>query len=386
VLIAGVKARDRILAAVERNDDCAALALVLERHARHVLALRRRGIDPTFRQFLRYDTLTVLTILTESFGFRHLLDRIPLQVVHRLLVAIQFNLYMRHRFSMPSFLAALPLLGLADGTSGLVMDTACGMGHLASTIAKIVPPQRLLCMDLNPSFAWSTRTFFAPDAHAAIAHDLNRPLPISSGQFSTIFCSDAFHYVTHKAQLARDFLRLLRDDGILVMPHLHNRLQFNPSAGDPLSPAEYAALFEGAHVRVFPEDHLIDTYINDLPLDLEEHYGEQNLDAAPALVLVAAKSADTLRVVPSVREKLFDRVTTPRINSLYRTKRHGDRLLLTRRVPEALAAEYPRLLELLPKQVIIDASRLTGRDGQAEVAAVRDLLRQHVLLDVPARY
>ena len=374
----------RLRAAVRAGDGQAARHLLLGSYARRVRLMERLGVRLTFRRFLRRG---MLARLIGTGGLYGVVEKLPPQsFTERVLMSAQFSLYMRHRFCAPSFLSAIPLLGLVRGARGLVLDAPCGMGHLAYTLTKLVPPSRLVCMDLLPAHAFSARRFFAPGALAAIAHDMNEPLPLVGGAFSAIFCSDAFHYVTNKAQLAREFMRLLGDDGVLAILHLHNRLQHNPAAGDPLSPAEYARLFEGFAVRLYPERHLVDAYLADSPLDLGAECSEGELNEASALALVAAKSPAAFRVVPSVREQLLAAAHTPRLNELYRRRRRGGQIILQRRLPRTLVAEYPRLVDALPERAVVPAGGVRRDGGWLRFTDERRLLRQHVLLDLPVDY
>jgi SAM-dependent methyltransferase len=241
-------------------------------------------------------------------------------------------------------------------------------------------------MDLRSSFAYAARRFFVPGAAATIAHDMNAPLPLADAQFSAVFCCDAFHYIRDKRGLALEFMRILRDDGVVAIAHLHNRLRFNLGAGEALAPDEYERVFDGFHVRMFTEQQMIDAYLADAPVDLTKGASRAELERSPAIVLVAAKSAAALRTVPSVRRLLAKRAERALVNPLYRQTRRAGSVVLRRRVPRALRLDFPSLPELLPRDVKVPAGALHVEDEPLPRGDQRRLLRELVLLDVPADY
>jgi SAM-dependent methyltransferase len=376
--------RAALLDAIRSGDEARATDLILERYGRRVRAMERLGMKVTFNRFVRH---RILAALMERCRLRHVVQKLPTTpMTDKVVKASQFNLYIRHRFSAPSFLSTIPLLGLVLDTQGLILDAPCGMGHLSYKITRLVPEQRMVCMDLLPPFAYSARRFFVPNAAAAIVHDMNDPIPLKGGQFSAIFCSDAFHYVANKQELASEFMRLLRDDGVLAIPHLHNRLQYNPVPGIPLSPDEYAKLFEGFHVRLYPERHLVDAYLNDRPLDLSVRYSDDELNGADAMVLVASKSPNAFRVLPRMRQRLQEAASNPRVSGLYEMRRSNGHVVFRRKLTDSLKLEYPRFVEVLPEQVTIDATHMHQQGNRVRFEDAPELLRQHVLVDVPEEY
>jgi SAM-dependent methyltransferase len=280
-------------------------------------------------------------------------------------------------------------LAMLEGRGGYVLDAPCGFGHLSYYLSKFVEERRIVGMDLFPAFAYATRRFFVPGAGAVVAHDLDHPLPAAAGAFGAVFSSDAFHYIGNKAGAAGEFLRLLRDDGFIAIPHLHNRLGENLYPGSPLSPGEYADLFGGAEVRVFPERYFLETYIRDAELDLTKEFSQSEIDGANALTVVVAKSKEVFRRYPSVRARLVASAKNPRVNPLYAASRQGGDVVLERRIPEAFRKEYreyPDLVQTLPERVVVKGADVTWTGGRPVFREPAGLLREHVLIEVPAAY
>lgn len=377
VVVGDVDIREPLVAAIEAGDVTASRRLLLGKHRSKHDLLFAPGSRPTFRQFLRHNELVWLT---DQLGLRSLFLKLrPRRLFRQVVDSAQFNLYMRHRLCAPSLLSVMALLGVVRLRPGPALDAPSGMGHLSWVMSRLVPAERLLCLDLVPSFAYSTRRFFVPEAAAAIAHDLNHPLPLADRSMATIVSSDAIHYVQHKSLLVSEFKRVLTDDGIVIVSHMHNKLQDNPAAGSPLTPRDYLALFDGFDVRLLPESALLRAYLDGQPVDLSTPVPLEVLEKAPALVAVASK-APLPAAVPSVRAELARAARGPAVNPLYRRRRDGGMPYFERVVPAGLVEEYPDMLEMLPARV--DA----GAFDRGDEADLDRLLAAGVLLDVPPHY
>lgn len=377
VIVADVEMREPLAAAIDAGDVAGSRQLLLGKHASKSDLLFTDGRRATFRQFLRHNELVWLT---NELRLRSLFLKLwPQRLFRQVVDSAQFNLYMRHRFCAPSLLAVMALLGVVRLRPGPALDAPSGMGHLSWVMSRLVPAQHLLCLDLVPSFAYSARRFFVPEAAAAIAHDLNYPMPLADRSMATIVSSDAIHYVDNKALLVSEFRRVLTDDGIVIVSHMHNKLQYNPAAGSPLTPAGYLKLFEGFDVRLLPEPALLGAYLDNQPIDLATPVPMDVLERAPALVAVASKSP-LPATIPGVREELVRAVHEPVVNGLYRLRNHGHDAYFERVVPTGLAEEYPEMLDTLPARA--DASAyLRGDRGARD-----ELLAAGVLLDLPPGY
>jgi SAM-dependent methyltransferase len=374
--------QDHLLEAVRRGDARAARSVLLGNHRRKARLIEGLGMRLTFQRYVRHRALSEVV---NHLKLRPALERMaPRAVFARVAAAAQWNIYIRHRFAQPPMMSVVALLGLVQGRDGLVLDAPCGMGHLSFLLGKLVPQRRIVCMDLSAPFVFATRRFFAPDVGAAVVHNMNNPLPLADESFGAIFCSDSFHYVENRRGLAREFMRVLRDDGVLVISHAHNRLHRTAYAGYPLAPAEYASLFEGHPVRVVPEPVMVDAYLGGAPLDLSRTYDDEELNRAPYLHVIAAKSPEALAgTVPPVRGQLLDAASNPRVSGLYHMTRRGATVVFERRIPEGLESEYAPFGDILPPRVTVPASSVHGKNGDLRFDNERELLERHVLIDVP---
>jgi SAM-dependent methyltransferase len=260
------------------------------------------------------------------------------------------------------------------------------MGHLAYLIAKVVDPKRIVCMDLLPGFVYSTRRFFVPDALATLTYDMNKPLPLADGKFSMVYCFDSFQHLTDKPQRASEFMRILNGDGVLVIGRSPNRFFPGLYSHDALSPAEHYELFKDYPARVFPEGYLVDQYLNRGPIDLSRRFPMEELDKARNLDIVVARSESVFSSIPNVSQKLLDAAARPRLNDLYGVSQSNGAMRLDLRLPEALAEEYARFPQILPRQLSIPGSDVRHSNGTMEFVHQRELLEKHVLEDLPADY
>jgi hypothetical protein len=135
-----------------------------------------------------------------------------------------------------------------------------------------------------------------------------------------------------------------------------------------------------------PEPVLVEAYRNNAPLDLSRAYDEAELNRHPFLHVIAAKSLEALREIPPVRAQLLDAASNPRVSGLYRAARRGETVTFERRLPEGLEPEYAAYGELLPRSVSVPASGVHRDNGRVRFDNERELLEQHVLVDVPEEF
>jgi hypothetical protein len=175
------------------------------------------------------------------------------------------------------------------------------------------------------------------------------------------------------------------EPGAVVINHTHNQLTWSPSHGQPLSPAGYLDLFETIEPRLFGETGLFADVVKGGPLDLSRRDPPAALDEDPALTIVASRDPDVYRRHPigSTQEPIGEF----RINPLYTVAPTGDRLHLTLRFPSRdYEDEYGACRQYLPEQATIEAGALAALQAGRRPAALADLVRRRVIVDLPRRY
>ena len=144
--------------------------------------------------------------------------------------------YFAHRWSDPTFLSGLALAE-AHWAPGPVFELACGAGHFLREFARV--GAGAAGADIVFAKLWLARRFVAPDARLA-CFDAAAPWPLDDGAFATLFCHDAFYFLPDKPHVAAEMQRIAPR---ILVGHAHNALVENLSAGSPMPPAAYAALF-----------------------------------------------------------------------------------------------------------------------------------------------
>ena len=147
--------------------------------------------------------------------------------------------YFAHRWSDPTFLSGLALAEAHWAAPRRVFELACGAGHYLREFARVAP--EVCGADIVFAKLWLARRYVAPTARL-LCFDAAAPWPLPDAAADLVFCHDAFYFLPDKPHVAAEMLRVAGGGQVLV-GHAHNALVDNLSAGSPLPPAGYAALF-----------------------------------------------------------------------------------------------------------------------------------------------
>lgn len=156
--------------------------------------------------------------------------------------------YFAHRWTDPTFLSGLALveahrdpdLGTDRDAPGRVFELACGAGHYLREFARL--SSEVAGGDLVFAKLWLARHWIAPAARL-VCFDAAAPWPLPDAAADLVFCHDALYFLPQKPHVATEMLRVAGPGGRVLVGHAHNALVDNLSAGEPLAPAGYAALF-----------------------------------------------------------------------------------------------------------------------------------------------
>ena len=301
--------------------------------------------------------------------------------------------YFLYRFTDPTFVTAEALLravGQQDWPlRGRTLDLCGGSGHLTGVLTGLRPPGEPLVpgtvlADVYFWKLWLAKRFTAPDAEP-VCCDANHPLPFARATFSTVVLADAFPYIWHKRLLAEEMMRLVGEDGALVMPHLHSALGDNVSAGDTLTPAAYYALFASHQPRLFSDEQLFNDVVEHRVVDLTQGVSPEHLGTEPALTLVASLRTDLFRRYDLTPGR--DVTGELSVNPLYRVERRGASSILTLTFPTPeYEAEFRKCRRYLPESVTVEAD-LTGPILREALGSRYDELRdRRILINAPIGY
>jgi len=295
--------------------------------------------------------------------------------------------YFLYRFSDPTYLVAEAVVRAVASTTlrggGRALDVCGGSGHLTRSLMDLSSPAPVIA-DFYFAKLWLARRFTAPGCEP-VCCDGNTPLPFRKHAFNAVVCSDAFHYTWTKRLLATEMMRVTGDAGAIVVTHVHNALQWNPSAGMPLPPGAYRDLFEEMSPKLFAERTLLADIVAGGPLDLSVEHSADALDADLALTIVASTRADVWRPYPL--EEPADARGEFRINPLYESDQEDDQVRLRLRFPsDDYEDEYGAARTYLPEEVVVARTDAETLPSARLTPGLTSLARRRVVLDLPKRY
>lgn len=293
--------------------------------------------------------------------------------------------YLKYRFSAPTFFEILPLIQLIKQTKKAVLDVACGVGHSSFVISNYVPEEKIVCVDRLFVHLYLAKKFFVKNAKF-ICLDANSLLPFTNKVFSSIFCLDALHYISSKFSLAREFIRTLDHDGVLLLPHLHNSLKFNPNPGEPLTPQGYADLFNNLEIRLIPEKNLIESFLLKNELDLEKKFSEAEINSSNAITLVASENKGLFKLYENLDTNYVKKDKKLVINPIYKVIERGDSLYLTADYPRHQVSYFPLMKKYLPKSCVIEKDIFTSIKNRKIAKKREKMIKNFVLIGVPKNY
>lgn len=289
--------------------------------------------------------------------------------------------YFKHRFSTQTFWLTYPVIKLLSKNRKRILDMCCGVGHTSFVISKYVNPDELICVDGDFESLYLAKKYFSNAEFINI--DANHRLPFKGDIFSSVLMLDAFQYVDARLLLAKEFERVLDQEGILLLLHLHNALAKNVAAGKPLSPSTWMGLFN-LNVIALPEKNLIEDFILKDRLDLSKKYSEKELNVSD-LSIIGGVDLDCFdgiwKDIFNIKENLI-------INPIYKMKEKGDKILLKREFPsESFRKEYPLTEKYLPERCTINKRLVKGRSVCVlDLDEIEDLMRKFVIINVPKKY
>lgn len=101
-----------------------------------------------------------------------------------------------------------------------LLDVGCGTGTWAAVVARSgLPVGRIVGLDYSASMCGLARRKAgetAPERIEFVNGD-SEHLPFGDGRFDLVTCSNSFHHYPHQAAVMREFRRILRPDGRLMI-------------------------------------------------------------------------------------------------------------------------------------------------------------------------
>jgi ubiquinone/menaquinone biosynthesis C-methylase UbiE len=297
--------------------------------------------------------------------------------------------YFAFRFGQPRHLVALSLACLIRRPGKPVLDLACGFGHITRHLVNRAEGQPVIGLDRNFFMLYIAKNWLAPEAEYVCAEaDMGQPFP--NGTFSTVFCSDAFHWFVGKANCAHELKRLTASHGSIILATLRNSLvdRHLPQYRGTLPPEGYEALFTGMPHCLAANSDIVARYLKKQGPSLASSTEIDRLASEPWLSLVASYRDDVFRNYGSFADWPHAEGRLE-INPLYREDRRNGRgnAFLRRTFPSAwYEKEDEDCKQYEPETAFVSAETLKDLAQGTRSADVERLIEQFVVVGMPERY
>lgn len=297
--------------------------------------------------------------------------------------------YFIHRFSVQSLWNIYPLIPLMKETGTPILDFGCGYGHESFILSQLFPSENIFCTEKSYLKLFLAKNYFADTE--LICLDKISLLPFNDNFFSTIFSMDTLHLISSKLMLAKEFQRVLKTNGVLLLPHLHNAYSHNPFREIPLSPTVYRKLFGMPKTKLIPEENLVKKLFEG-KLDLTKEYPEELINSSSAVTLIGSREDGIFKRYRNVKNEFLTLKSNLVVNPIYQLKEKNQKFLLTRKLLEGYKRESPLADRILPQEIEIEKKilRIAKKAGtgatQKEIERIHELMEKFVLINVPANY
>jgi ubiquinone/menaquinone biosynthesis C-methylase UbiE len=297
--------------------------------------------------------------------------------------------YFKFRFGQPRHLAALGMAWLLKRRPGPLLDLACGAGHLTHFLATTEAgseAQPVIGVDRDFFRLYLAQNFICPSADFVCAW-ADRPLPFPDQVFDGAFCSDAFHYFVDKAGSLRELSRVTTEDALLVISRAANR-DLEPHEGYELTPDGYDKLCQKFQHVILGENELLESYLKGQSPNLSAARSAEQLATEKWLSLALKKGSGNLPGSTAFGE-FPHRAGELGLNPIYRVSALPDSSEVELRF-EFPSAHYARedaaYTAYAPAEVRVSKELLRRAREGLKSPAVDELVRQLVLIGLPARY
>lgn len=295
--------------------------------------------------------------------------------------------YLKYRFSGSSFIASIPLIMMMNDFDGDILDIGCGTGQVAFVISQRYPGRKLTLTDFSFGNLYLAKNFFVPNAEY-VCLDANDPLPFPDKNFAAIFSMDAIHHVYSKYQLMREVSRVNCLNGILILPHLHNREGQDPVKAFALTAEAWIKLLPFPHKKLFAEEDILRDFLANDRLDLRSGFSAKDSRNVNAFSIVAGTKHEIFKVYDNVGKPFIETRNHIAINPIYRISISGDVVTLKKEYPSVyFKSENSILEEFIPETVILDKKLfqeiIDRKITDLNTDKIMELMRNFTLINTP---
>jgi len=268
--------------------------------------------------------------------------------------------YLTYRYSCKSFFESIAFFPIVQ--ENLILDLGSGAGHFSSLMSFYFSNTNIVSADQNLLLLLISKKYFG--LKNLVLADFDKKFPFMNKVFSTVFCSDTFHYIDNKELASSEMKRVVSQEGIILILHLHNYLQNNYFPGKPLTPEKYSSLFENS--KTFSNKIILKDYFEKDSLDLKNIHSIEDLNSSQTLSLVYSQTGKIYEKFDNLLSFFFvEKLYLP--NKIYKIKNSSNKLILELEnlsllyVKEHLLEEkyFPRTLTIFKKD-FSDRKKLIG--------------------------
>lgn len=125
--------------------------------------------------------------------------------------------YQKVKLTFDSFLRAIQERDVCS-----VLDVGCGTGEFLRILSENLPEARLWGVDISEKMLEVAKEKLGDSAELILGD--SEHIPLASGSCDVICCNHSFHHYPHPRRVLKEFHRVLKPDGVLLIGE--NRLPF----------------------------------------------------------------------------------------------------------------------------------------------------------------
>lgn len=302
--------------------------------------------------------------------------------------------YFTYRLAQPRHLTALCIASALQESGGLVLDLACGMGHMSHYFSYGQKTPRVIGVDREFFGLYVAKNWVAPNAQFICSH-VDVSLPFADGSFDGVLCSDAFGLFLNRASAAREMLRVTRPEGLVALPRTRNSAIAPWTAtsttvareGHELGPEEYRRLFSngGLKCALFADATIVKQYLSRNGLDLTVD-DSSNLQSSEHLSIFVSRSDKPFRRYAPFTEWPHA-VGRLGVNPLYARNPVGDQVEMTLSWPTTwYKFQNQMLLDYAPEKCVMPKTVVNAIDAGQRTPEAQRFIDDFVVIGMPDRY
>ena len=295
------------------------------------------------------------------------------------------GIYFAYRLAQPRHLAGLCVASALLESDGLILDLACGAGHLSHFFSYGRPKPRVVGLDRDFFSLYVAKNWVAPRAEF-VCGEADASLPFADGTFTGVLCSDAFSFFLRRAAAVREMNRVARPDSLIAVTRTRNSAA-EPRESYELSVEGYRGLFSrnGLKSAVFSEGTLVNQYLsrNGLDLTLDD---SNNLQDSEWLTVFGSQSQASFRRYTPWTEWPHA-VGRLALNPLYACEPSKGQIEMTVRFPsDWYKHQNERLLEYAPEHCAIAEALVSAIEAGHRPPGAQPFIDRFAIIGMPDRY